>query len=69
MSKVKENIQRLFEKYRVIIWYDGDQHFTDQFAELDLGAVIKHTIQNDEFAIKYNMLLLHPESKFLVYAS
>ncbi len=68
MSKVKENIQRLFEKYRVIMWYDGDQHFADQFEELDLGAVIKQTIQNNEFAIKYKLLIQHPEKKFLVYA-
>ena len=69
MSKVKENIQRLFEKYRVIIWYDGDQHFIDQFAELDLDGVITQTIQNNEFAVKYNILIQHPEAKFLVYAS
>ena len=68
MSKVKENIQRLFEKYRIIIWYDGDVHFTAQFEELDLDGVIKQTIQNNEFAIKYNILIQQPEVKFLVYA-
>lgn len=68
MSKVTENIQRLFEKYRVIIWYDGEQHFTAEFGEMNLEGVVKQTIQNNEFAIKYNILIQQPEAKFLVYA-
>src|SRR6187431_3298859 len=68
MSKVKESIERLFEKYRIILWYDADKHFTEQFEELNLDGVIKLVIKNNEFAIKFQMLIQHPASKFLVYS-
>jgi uncharacterized protein (TIGR02687 family) len=68
MSKVQENLQRLFEKYRVIIWYDGDKHFTERIEELELNGASKQIIRNNEFAIKYNILVQHPEAKFLIYA-
>lgn len=69
MSKVIESIQRLLEKHRVIIWYDAEQHFTQEFGNMELDGVMKHTIGNNEFAIKYNILVQHSGSKFLVYSA
>jgi uncharacterized protein (TIGR02687 family) len=68
MSKIEEALTRLFEKNRIIIWYDGEQSFTQEFEELQLVDIIKCYIKGNEFALKYRILLQNPNDKFLLYA-
>jgi len=68
MSKIIDSLSHLFEKHRIIIWYDGDRKFTDEFNELEIPGIIKITIDKNEFALKYQMLILQPADKFLLFA-
>jgi uncharacterized protein (TIGR02687 family) len=68
MSKVIDSLSKLFEKHRIVIWYDGDQKFIDQFNELDIPGILKITIDRNEFALKYQMLIQQPSGKFLLFA-
>jgi uncharacterized protein (TIGR02687 family) len=69
MSKILESINRLFEKHRIIIWYDGEHNFTKEFEELQLAGANKCIIDRNEFALKYQVLLQKPAEKFLLYAA
>ncbi len=69
MSKIVDSLNKLFEKHRIIIWYDGDQNFTQEFEELQLNNANKLIIDRNEFALKYQMLLQKPTEKFLLYAA
>jgi len=67
MSKIKESLVSLFELNRIILWYDDDQSFTQEFDTLELNGVEKIAVENNEFAIKYRMYIQQPSSKFLLY--
>lgn len=67
MSKIAESLNRLFEKQRIILWYDEEQNFSQEFEELELDSVEKAIVGNNEFALKYKMLLEKPANKFLLY--
>jgi uncharacterized protein (TIGR02687 family) len=68
MSKIIESLSKLFEKHRIVIWYDGDQNFIDEFNELVIPGIVKLTIDKNEFALKYRMLIKQPSDKFLLFA-
>lgn len=68
MSKIIESLSKLFEKHRIVIWYDGEQNFIDEFNELIIPGIVKLTIDKNEFALKYQMLILQPADKFLLFA-
>ncbi len=67
MSKIVEGLNRLFENHRIVLWYDEDQELTQQYEKLDLLSVTKLTVENNEFALKHQMLLKEPKQKFLLY--
>lgn len=68
MSKIKEGLSRLFEKHRIIIWYDGEENFAKEFDEMDIADVRKAIIEKNEFALKYKLLIENKKDKFLLYA-
>lgn len=67
MSKVEQNLKKLFEKHRIILWYDPEQNFEEQFQELSVAGVEKLLVENNEFALKHRMLIKQPEQNFLVF--
>jgi uncharacterized protein (TIGR02687 family) len=67
MSKVEQNLKKLFEKHRIVLWYDPEQNFGEQFQELTLDGVEKLLVDNNEFALKNQILLKQPTQNFLVY--
>lgn len=69
MSMIAENLKRLFDKHRIVIWYDAARNFADEVNELNLPGVQTLKIENNEFTIKYNVLLQHPDSKYLIYSN
>jgi uncharacterized protein (TIGR02687 family) len=68
MSKIIDSLSKLFEKHRIVIWYDGEQNFIDEFNELVIPGIVKLTIDKNEFALKYQMLIQQPSDKFLLFA-
>lgn len=67
MSKIKEGLVNLFEKHRIIVWYDEENNFNQEFESLELDGVEKLIVKNNEFALKYDMLIKQPSAKFLLY--
>lgn len=67
MSTIEEGLQRLFEKHRIVVWYDALCEFAQEYEEVVLPNVIKCQISNNEFALKHRMLISEPKAKFLLY--
>src|SRR4051794_10346136 len=67
MSKIQDSIQKLFQQHRVLLWYDAEQKFTDEFYAIDVIEAEKITVQNNELAVKYNVVLKNSNCKYLLY--
>lgn len=61
------SLQKLFDRYRIVFWYDDKKNLRDDFEALELDGVIKVEIDNNEFSLKYRMLREEPQTKFLLY--
>lgn len=66
MNKIKERLETIFDKHRIIVWYDQDESFRDDFESLDLN-VEKIEINNNEFGVKVRVLHKQKNDKFLLY--
>ncbi len=67
MSKIAEGLNRLYEKHRIIVWYDALGDFAQEYGELEISGVVKCEIEGNEFALKHRILVLDPITKFLLY--
>ena len=55
--------------HRVLFWYDpGGEHRSD-FDEIWAQDYEKRVIENNEYALKYEILRVKPETKFLLYSA
>lgn len=66
-AKIRQALGNLFEKQRLVFWYDTRHEFRADFAALDLPGVEKIELANNEFGVKYRILRERPEQKFLLY--
>ena len=67
MNKISEALVKLFNKHRVIFWYDEKEELTEQYKEVLLDDVTKIQIQGNEFAVKHIINKQNPTDKFLLY--
>lgn len=67
MNHIEEALNKLFQKYRIIFWYDAKQEFSEMFSDLDLPGIQKHQVDNNEFYLKHQAIKEHPEDRFLFY--
>ena len=67
MSKIQESIDKLMQQHRVLLWYDAEQKFTEEFEALKITNGEKLTVQNNELAVKYKVLRQQPNQKYLIY--
>lgn len=68
MIDIEQRLQTIFEKQRVVFWYDDHGDLKEQFENITLDGVVKLVIDNNEFSIKRQLLKLQPDDKFLVYS-
>jgi len=68
MIDIEKRLLNIFEKQRLVFWYDDDAALKEQFEEIALDGIEKLVIDNNEFTIKRQLLHLQPESKFLIYS-
>lgn len=68
-QQINESINKLFQKHRIIFWYDEKKQFEEHFEDLKLDDAQKIKIENNEFAIKYKILQEKKDQKFLIYKS
>lgn len=67
MERIKEVLSKLYEKHRILIWYDEKEEVRADFEAVNLKGVEKVEIQNNEFGLKYRVLRQAPEQQFLLY--
>lgn len=67
MSKIQDSLQKLFDKHRVVVWYDAAQNLQLEYAAIDIPEVQKLEVNNNELAIKYRLYMQEPQQKFLLY--
>jgi len=58
---------KLFERHRIVFWYDAKQELRQEFHQLHLPDIEKVEIGNDEFGLKHRILRGEPDHRFLLY--
>ena len=66
-SQIRSALAKMFEKYRIIFWYDAKKELRSDFEALELPGIEKLELANNEFGVKYRLLREKPEQKFLLY--
>lgn len=66
-DRIITSLQKLFERHRIVFWYDTKQELCDDFDSLTLEDVEKLVLDNNEFSIKYKIMREQPNQKFLLY--
>ncbi|MCC5808692.1 MAG: BREX-1 system phosphatase PglZ type A [Opitutales bacterium] len=66
-DRIAHALTKLFDRHRIVFWYDAKQELRGDFEALSLPAVEKLELTNNEYGIKYKILREQPESKFLLY--
>ena len=66
-DRIAQALTKLFDRHRIVFWYDAKQELRDDFEVLSLPDIEKLELTNNEFGIKYQILREKPEQKFLLY--
>jgi uncharacterized protein (TIGR02687 family) len=66
-NRIAQALIKLFDRHRIVFWYDAKQELRDEFEALSLVGVEKLELTNNEYGIKYRLLREQPEQKFLLY--
>ena len=68
MIDIQKRLETLFERERIIFWYDDNGALKNEFEEIQISDVKKRIISNNEFGLKREVLKLYPTDKFLIYS-
>jgi len=66
-NRISQALTKLFERHRVVFWYDSKQELRSDFDSVAIPDVEKLEIANNEYGLKYRILRELPEQKFLLY--
>ena len=66
-DRIAQALTKLFERHRIVFWYDTKKELRDDFEKLQLTGIEKIELTNNEFRIKYRILREQTEQKFLLY--
>ncbi|WP_373532878.1 BREX-1 system phosphatase PglZ type A [Vampirovibrio sp.] len=66
-SRISQALAKLFERHRIVFWYDSKQELWEEYEALSIKGVEKLEITNNEFGLKYRILRQEPKQKFLLY--
>jgi uncharacterized protein (TIGR02687 family) len=67
MNKISEPLKKVFERHRIVFWYDAKKELRSDFEAIELPGIEKIEIANNEFGIKHKILRELPTQKFLIY--
>lgn len=67
MNKIKQALTKIFDRHRIVFWYDAKQELRGDYEAVDLPDVEKIELNNNEFGVKYRILREQPDHKFLLY--
>jgi uncharacterized protein (TIGR02687 family) len=66
-NRISQALKKLFERHRVVFWYDSKQELRGDFETVSIPHVEKLEIANNEYGLKYRILRESPEQRFLLY--
>ncbi len=66
-NRITQALNKLFDRHRIVFWYDAKRELRDEFEALSLPGVEKLELTNNEYGIKYRVLREQPSQKFLLY--
>jgi hypothetical protein len=66
-ERIQLTLEKLFNRHRIIFWYDAKKELRKDFEDLEMPGVEKIEIRNNEFGIKHRILREKPAEKFLLY--
>lgn len=66
-NRIVQALNKLFERHRIVFWYDAKQELRSDFDALQLQGIEKVELTNNEFGVKHRVLREQPEQKFLLY--
>ncbi|HID51893.1 MAG TPA: BREX-1 system phosphatase PglZ type A, partial [Anaerolineae bacterium] len=67
MNEIVQALDRLFERHRIIFWYDAKRELRAEYEAVNLPGVEKVVLGNNALGLKYRMLRQEPGQKFLLY--
>ena len=67
MSQIETALTKIFERHRIVFWYDAKRELRAEFDALALPGVEKIVLGNNQFGVKHRILREAPERKFLLY--
>ena len=66
-SRIIQALEGAFNKYRIVFWDDKEEKLIEEFDSLELPDVTKIKLNNNEFSVKYRILVEEKDKKFLIY--
>lgn len=66
-ERIQTALQKLFERHRVVFWYDAKRTLRSDYEALELPGIEKIELANNEFGVKYRILREEPEQRFLLF--
>jgi uncharacterized protein (TIGR02687 family) len=67
MKQISEALQKLFERHRLLFWYDEKSEFAYGLGDLELPGVEVLQVKGNEFWVKYHVMREAPQGRFLLY--
>ena len=66
-NRIAQALSKLFERHRIVFWYDTKKELRSEFEQLALSDIEKIELRNNEYGVKYRILREQPRQKFLLY--
>jgi uncharacterized protein (TIGR02687 family) len=67
MTQITQALERLFDRHRIVFWYDAKLELRAEFDAVAMDGVEKIVLDNNQFSVKYRILRQEPEKRFLLY--
>ena len=67
MDRIQQSLLKMYDRHRIVFWYDAKKELRSDFNSLSLVDVEKIEITNNEFSTKHRILKEAPDQKFLLY--
>ena len=55
-NRIAQALTKLFDRHRIVFWYDAKQELRDDFETLSLSGVEKLELTNNEYSVKYRII-------------
>ena len=66
-DRIAQALNRLFDRHRIVFWYDTRRELRADFDALELAGIEKLELTNNEFGTKHTILREQRTQKFLLY--